>query len=142
MINKNDPSKLSYFQAASLMVWLLRFVLVVWFLSSVTRSESRIFPLERLKFPQSFPIFHILPYLCGNFPKICKVYHNIMSFSPQNTQNYYLSISLNIKWSNVHFPYLKYKDGISIRDHPLSTYADFPAFWTPSPTLFAILAKS
>ena len=29
-----------------------------------------------------------------------------------------------------------------LRDHPLSMYADFPAFWTPSPPLFAFWAKS
>ena len=36
----------------------------------------------------------------------------------------------------IHIEYL----GIPIREYPLSTYADFPAFLTPSPLLYAFHA--
>ena len=51
---------------------------------SVRRSETRRFPLGRLKFPQSFPTFeNLLPLYgnFGNFPKIHEIEQNLMRIS-------------------------------------------------------------
>ena len=87
------------------------------FVSCSRILESSMVLLERLKFPQSFPIFHILPLYgnFGNFPKNCKDYQNLMNFSTQISQTYHLTILSNIKSCSAHFPNLKDKGGISVK---------------------------
>ena len=81
---QNDMSTFSL--QTNLVSRLSQFSISVQFslFTSLRRSETRRFPLGRLKFPQSFPTFeNLLPLYgnFGNFPKNLEIEQNIMRFS-------------------------------------------------------------